>query len=152
MISVLLVIAAILLLPSYVFLIKSEKALKLQLATIESEFSSEEEKKLSARLETLSKDTEALSSLGEASSVSTVIREALSVARPGITVSDFSYVLSADKNRIVVISGIAATRDALRNYQVALQKAPFARSADLPVSAYAKDSYIPFSITVALKP
>jgi len=48
--------------------------------------------------------------------------------------------------------GIAATRDALRNYQIALQNAAFARAADLPVSAYAKDSNISFNITITLKP
>jgi hypothetical protein len=50
------------------------------------------------------------------------------------------------------VSGIAVTRGALRAYQLALQSAPFAVAANLPVSAYAKDTDIAFTITVTLTP
>jgi hypothetical protein len=38
----------------------------------------------------------------------------------------------------------------LRSYQLALQGASFARAVDLPVSAYAKDADIAFTVTITL--
>ena len=81
------------------------------------------------------------------------MRAVLAISHPGITLSGFDYVPGAGKNPgTLAISGTAATRDTLRNYQTALQSAPFAVTANLPVSAYAKDTGIPFSITVTLAP
>jgi hypothetical protein len=82
-----------------------------------------------------------------------VIRDLLAVAHGGITLSAINYVrgVGADQSMLTV-SGTATTRDALRVYQHALQDARFAQSAELPVSAYAKDSSIPFSIDITLVP
>ena len=67
--------------------------------------------------------------------------------------SGFSYTPSSSSGSgTIALSGISATRDALRGYQLALQGAPFARSAALPVSAYAKDANIDFTITITLSP
>ena len=145
--------AAILLVPTYVFLVKSAAAEKARLASIESAISSSGEAALSARLTALSDDTKALSALASARSVSEVMRAALEISRPGISLSGFAYEPGASGNRsALAISGTAMTRDALRKYQLALQHAPFVRAADLPVSAYAKDSAIAFTIAVTLAP
>ena len=77
----------------------------------------------------------------------------LVIPRPGIVLSGFDYEPSVGKSAgTLAVSGTATTRDALRNYQLALEGASFARSADLPVSAYAKDTDITFTITVTLTP
>jgi hypothetical protein len=82
------------------------------------------------------------------------IQKVLGIPRPGITLSGFSYTpaVSASALTSIVISGTSATRDALRSYQLALQNAPFARSVTLPVSAYASDKDLTFSITLTLAP
>lgn len=145
--------AAVLLIPTYVFLNGSANDKKVHLARIESTLSSTDEAALSARLSALSTNSTTLTALSNATSVSAIIREMLAVSRPGVTLSGFSYSPSAERGSgTLVISGFSATRDALRNYQLALQKAPFVFSATLPVSAYAKDSNIPFTITVTLSP
>lgn len=151
MLTALVLTAAVLLLPSYVFLTKNENAKKNYLASIESTTSSADEKGLSTRLSALSADTATLIALGHAPSISTVIREILSISRPGIVLSGFSYTSAVGKkSSTLVLSGIAATRDALRNYQLSMGSAPSVLSADLPVSAYAKDSQITFAITITL--
>ncbi len=48
----------------------------------------------------------------------------------------------------MTVSGMAATRDALRQYATALGGLPYVSKADLPISAYAKDSDITFTITL----
>jgi len=145
--------AAALLVPTYVLLTKSISAKEVRLANIESTLSSVDEEGLSARLATLSSAAALLVALGRTPLASAAINAALAVPRPGVTLSNFTYVPAAGTNPgTLAISGHAATRDALRNYQLALQSAAFARSAVLPVSAYASDADIAFTVTVTLAP
>lgn len=153
LLSLLTLTSAVLLLPTYVFLAKSASAKETRLATIESSLSSADGTALSLRLAALSSDAAILTALAGAPSVSAVVRTVLTVSRPGVTLSGFVYTPAEDKTPgTLTISGTAATRDALRSYQLALQSAPFALSATLPVSAYAKDTNITFAIIVTLAP
>jgi Tfp pilus assembly protein PilN len=145
--------AAILLVPSYVFLVENKHAKEAQLANVESVLSSSGKTALSAQLAALSDDTATLQTLATAPSVSVAIRKALAISRSGITLSGFIYSSGVNQNpNTLAISGVAATRDALRRYQLALQSAPFAQSADLPISTYAEDANIAFTITITLAP
>jgi len=147
------VAAGLLLLPTYVLLAQSAEAKQTNLANVESVLSSADEKALAAHLVSLSSDAAALIALGKAPSVSATMRAALAIPRPGITLSAFSYTPATSKTRgTFAISGTATTRDALRSYQLAIQGAPFSAAADLPVSAYAKDADIAFTVTVTLTP
>ncbi len=150
---ILTIISAVLLLPTYVFLTQSASTEMARLASIESTASSSDETALSAQLTALSNSATALSALAGSHSISAVMSKVLAVSRPGITLSGFSYAPGVGQNPgTIAISGTAATRDSLRAYQLALQGSSFARSANLPVSAYAKDSDIAFTITVTLAP
>ena len=153
LVSALMFTATVLLAPAYVLLTKSASAKEARLASMESALSSGDERELSARLTALTKDAAALTALRDIPSASGMARSVLAIARPGVTLSGFAYAPATDKKeRTFSVSGIAATRDALRNYQLALQSAPFARSATLPISAYAKDTDIAFTITIMLVP
>lgn len=151
--TALVLAAALLLVPTYVFLAKSSRAKEAHLANIESTLASSDGTALSARLAALTNNMGALVALARSPSASAITRAILAIQRPGITLSGFAYT-PADETRpgTFTISGTAATRDALRTYQLVLQSAPFARSADLPVSTYAKDSNIDFTVTVTLAP
>jgi len=151
--TVLIGIAALLLVPTYLFLSGEIAAKKTRLADTESSLHSLNEDELAARLSALSADAAVLTKLLAAPSVSGMMRTILAVAHPGITLSSFSYAPMNTKGSApgsFTISGIAATRDALRSYQLALEGLPFARSADLPVSAYAQDTAITFTVTLSL--
>lgn len=151
--TALVIVAALLLLPAYVFLGASFQTKKAHLASIESTLSSVSEKTLSDRLAALSTDAATLTAIANAPSISAIIRAVLATARPGVSLSSFVYTPAAPGSHgTLLISGMAMTRDALRNYQLTLQSAPFALAADLPVSAYAQDTNIPFTITVTLAP
>ncbi|MFA6969692.1 MAG: hypothetical protein WC217_03815, partial [Candidatus Paceibacterota bacterium] len=145
--------AMALLVPTYVLLGESSRAKTARLANIESVLSSSDESVLSARVAALSSNTAALSALRESPSASSVIRSVLDISRPGVTLSDFSYQPTRGTvPGTLTVSGVAATRDSLRSYQLLLSGASFVRVANLPVSAYAKDSDIDFTITLALAP
>lgn len=149
----LVVAAGVLLLPTYVFLLGSASAKETRLASIKSALASTDEVAISARLTALSNDAAALIALSNAVSPTKIITETLAVPRPGVTLSGFVYTPAVGKNAATfALSGVAATRDALRAYQLTLQSAPFVLSADLPVSAYAQDTKINFTITLTLSP
>lgn len=145
--------AGVLLIPTYVFLNGNEKIKKMNLAQIESTLSSTNEAALLERIANLSANADTIIALSNSASVSSIFREMLSVSRPGISISGISFVPPTGKNpRTITISGLSATRDSLRNYQLALQETPLVLSATLPVSAYAKDNNIAFVITIILTP
>lgn len=153
LLTVLVSVAAVLLLPTYVFLVKSSSVKEDRLATIESTLSSIDEAALSARLNVLSTNTAILAALADTPSASVIIRTMLAIPRPGITLSGFVYTSTVDKKPgTLAVSGSSATRDALRSYQLALQNTPFTLSADLPISVYAKDTNITFTVTMTLLP
>lgn len=153
MVTMLVLISALLLLPTYVLLTDSIRAKEARLMTIESSLSSADEIILSARLAILNDNVSMLSTLAKVPSTSATIRSVLALARPGLSLTRFEYAPRAEKiPGTLTIAGIAATRDALRRYQLALESSALVRSASLPVSAYAKESAIPFSIAVTLAP
>ena len=153
LVIVLTIISAILLFPTYVFLAKNYDIKESRLIGIESALSSADGTAFSARLSALSGNTEVLAKLGNTKSASTIIRAVLAVPHPRVALSGFTYAPATGKNSgTLTVSGTATSRDSLRDYQLALQSAPFSASAVLPVSAYAKDSDIAFTITVTLAP
>jgi hypothetical protein len=146
--------AATLLIPTYVFLVGNEHAKEMRLANLKATPSSADEVALAARLSALSNESATITSLANMPSASKIVRAALTIPRSGITLSSFTYTphTSAKSNGSLLLSGTAPTRELLRNYQLALQNASFAQSAELPVSAYAKDADIAFTITITLAP
>lgn len=143
--------ACVLLIPTFVFLQNAESTKQDRLANINSVLSSLEEATLAARLDALSADATSLLSLSKTSSATSLIREALTIPRPGIVLSGFAYTpATATKAGTLSLTGVATSRNALRAYQLALVDAPRFANADLPVSSYAKDRDIPFTITVTL--
>lgn len=153
LLTVITCIAAALLLPTYVLLESSSNAKEIRLANIKSTISSADEKAFTMRLAALSANVVALTALANAPSAGTIIRTILDVSRPGVTILGFDYTAATTKSLgKLLISGTSSTRDALRNYQIALQDVSFVRTANLPISAYAKDTNIAFTITATLSP
>lgn len=151
--SLLVCVAGILLIPTYLYLTATASMKGEQLAQLTSKLSSSNEMTLASRLTILSRNAESLASLSKKSSTSSLLRDALLTPRPGVLLSGFMYTAAGGKSfGVLTLSGVASTREALRNYQMALEKAAFARKVELPVSVYAKDANIPFTITVTLAP
>lgn len=152
-VTALVLAAAVLLLPTYLLLAKTAEQKHGQLASLQSSFSSADEVALSERLAILSVRTDVLGRLEEKTPVSQIMRAVLQESHPGIALSGFSYLPAVDGVApLFDVKGTAVTRSALRAYQLALQRASFATGATLPVSVYAKDNDIPFTISITLAP
>lgn len=152
-IAALALIAGILLVPTYMFLGNATAEKQARLVSLRSSLSLKDESSLAKRLAVLAENASSLTALSEANSMSSLLRSVLQVAHPGVALTGFSYTPPEGAHLAsFAITGIAANRTALRNYQVALENAPFASSAALPVSAFAQDRDITFKIQVALQP
>lgn len=145
--TVLIMAAAALLLPTYIYLASALEARTARLASVESALSSADQTALTRRLAMLEADVKEIASLAATEGASGVVREILAVPRQGVVLTGMSY---APSQGTLVVSGTAATRNDLRAYQLALAATPGFADADLPVASYAKDHDISFAVTVTL--
>lgn len=138
-----------LLAPSYLFLHEDAKASRGLMTSIDTALASAEGAEVSERLKRLEEDAAYLGRLETLPTASTAMRAVLGVPRTGIRVTGLSYSPpTTGGDGKMLVTGTATTRDALRRYNLALGELPFVTSADLPISAYAADSNIPFTITL----
>jgi hypothetical protein len=150
--TILSLVTILLSIPAYVLLAGSAASKEAQLTKLNATASSSAAT-LPARLALLGHVSEELAASAKAPSASVLIRSVLAIGRSGIALSALSYTPAKDKSPgTLAVTGTAATRESLRAYQIALQGAPFALSADLPVSAFAKDNDILFTVNVTLHP
>lgn len=150
---ILVVAMGILLLPTHLYLQQQSDTKQRQLAVVEAGLAASDEVQLEARLKALSGNAALLTTLSSTPTASAVVSTLLSVSSPGITLSGLLF--TAGKGGVpgtLAVTGTADTRDHLRAYQLAILATPFAKSADLPISAYASDSNIGFTITITLAP
>lgn len=146
-------LAAVLLIPTYFVLDKNMHKKESELTRMQSATSAANEAALSIRLRALDTDVNALMELSKKQTVSEVLQTIVAVARPGITLSGIAYSRAVDgKAPSAVLSGKSNSREALRAYQVVLQKVSGVRSVELPISAFAKETDIAFTITLTFTP
>jgi hypothetical protein len=153
LVTSLALVSMVLLVPMSILLANTAREKEAHLAALQSELALSEESALALRLQVLSDEMAKLSALANAPSASETIRSVLFVPHLGVKLSGFSYAPALGKSPgNVELNGVAATRDELRTYQLALARAPSVRGVNLPVSAFAKDSDIPFTIDLTLAP
>lgn len=152
LLTILVFMAAALLVPAYVYLTKAANLKQVRLTAISASLSSSDGAALSARLATLTSNATTLSTLVKSTTASSVIRQILTVPHTGVLLSGLSYSASTKTPLTITLTGVATTRDTLRSYQLALQSAPFIRSAIVPVSVFAQDINIGFTMSVTLSP
>lgn len=148
--AALVVAHGLLLLPTYLYSEDRSNYARAQLATLEGSLESAEEELVKARSAQFTKAVERLTQLDAHPVASAVIRAVLAVPRPGITLTGFTVTAPTAQNSYarMQVSGTAASRDDLRAYTSSLGTLPFVTTADLPISAYAKENAIPFTITL----
>ena len=152
-ITSLVLVAAVLLVPTYLYLTQTRAIKEAELAELEALQPAPSEKGIAERLTILLGNVAAITALTNTSPLSTTLRAALAVSRDDITLFNINYTIATGgRPSTLLLSGTARTRDALHRYQTALEEAPFSRSATVPVSSYAKDIEVPFTVTITLAP
>jgi hypothetical protein len=143
------VASAALLAPSYLYVRQEIASREAQMKELDARLGNSEGKEVSKRLTTLSANANYLARLASTSSATAALRGVLAVPRPGIVLGALSYVpASHGTDGKMLLTGVASTRETLRAYNQSLAALPYVANAELPISAYAKESNIPFSITL----
>lgn len=139
---------AVLLLPSFLYLRNQVEERAAALASLTTALAGNEEKEISARVAMLAEDSAHLARLSSTPKASTAVRMIAALPRSGIRLTGFSFSPKAGEEATMTVSGVAATREALRTFEQSLAGESYITSADLPISAYAKESDISFTITL----
>lgn len=149
LLSVVAVAHSIFLLPSFLFLRDQVGEQRDELARLSTALSGGEEKQVSERVARLNADAKRLAELAAEPRASAVISGIVALPRTGIRITGFTY---SPKNASVAasmsVSGVASSRESLRAYEQQLAAEPYVDSTSLPISAYAKERDIPFTIAL----
>jgi Tfp pilus assembly protein PilN len=147
--AVLIGTQGILLIPSYLYEAQSVSMASLQLAHISTSVGTSDDQLAQQHMQVFEKEATTLQHFSKLPTASAIIRAILLVPRPGITLRGFVFTPALNGSQpSLQLTGIASTREALRSYDASLAALPYVKSADLPISDYAKESSISFTITL----
>ena len=149
MLSFIIISSGALLVPSYIYQHQHNALRGQEVERLNSMLNFSGDKEVASRVAALSMDTTYLLRLATTSSATGAVTAILAIPRTGITISGLSYTPAQRGNDgKMILNGNAATRAALHEFINALSKEPFITNADLPISAYAKERDIQFSVTL----
>jgi hypothetical protein len=138
-----------LLIPSYLYVHEQTRLAETQLAALAKSEDTTNDKETKQRLAALTEEAASLSRLATTTSAGGTLRAVLAVPRPGISLSGLTLTPSSGNiPGKVALRGIAASRGALQEYARVLGTLPFVKTVDLPISVYAQEADIPFSISL----
>jgi hypothetical protein len=146
--TLLVLIHAVLLLPSFIYLSEEAKTHAAHLEGIDSSYASSEGQEIGSRIEAMTLRADALGALTKSPSATLVVKSVLAVPRGGVRIRSLTLSLPENGSGQMRMSGIAPTRESLQQYHAALQDLPFVTKADLPLSVYAEERNLPFIITL----
>jgi hypothetical protein len=108
------------------------------------------EQQAQAQIQALGDESSYLLNMQKSVTASKTIQTILAVPHTNILISGiiFQQATPTVPTRTLQLTGVAKTREALRSFDAALSALPYVSSADLPISSYAKDTDIPFTITL----
>ncbi len=147
--SAVLGIHAALTTPSLVYVNQVVRDRTQQLAGLGVQLAGEEDKQVGERVARLTQTATTLTQNAQGVSASGAVRAIIAIGHPGVTITGVSFARgqAVDTHRLS-ITGKAVSREALRSYASALGSLSYVRTVDLPISAYAKESNIDFSLTL----
>ncbi len=148
--GVVVAIQGVMLFPSYLFERQAVLSAKERLAQVSVVSAGKANQSVPQQRAALKDETDILMSLASTPTASAALRAVIEVPRSGIVLNGFVFTPVTNGGAVTMaISGVADTREQLRSYNAALAALPFVSKADLPISAYAKESDISFVITLS---
>lgn len=146
LIAALMLLHGVLLVPSYLYLSEELRMRHAELDEVNALIAASEERQTSERVESIATNAQTLISLTSLPSATSAIRGVLALPHSGIRLTGLAVGMPEGAEPRMSISGIAATRESLRRYHDALEALPSVSRADLPLSVYATESELPFTI------
>ncbi len=145
-----LVLSAVLLrIPLFIYQYQQVQTQKHELESLTSRLQESQGQSVTSRFKTLNENIAYMSRLATSSSATAATAAILSVPHQGIILTGLSYSPSTKgTDGKMTLTGTAATRSSLHQYVDALSGQPYVKNVDLPISAYAKETNIPFTTTI----
>jgi hypothetical protein len=149
MLVVIVIASGALLVPAYLYVDRAIRTSETAVQELDANLVLAHGKETNARLAALTESAAYLTRLATTTTATSALRTVLAVPRSNVTLSGFSFTppVRGVAGRMTIV-GVAGTREALRGYYDALLHLPAVTNGDLPISAYAKDVNIPFTITL----
>lgn len=149
MLAIVIAANGVLLMPVYGYLKQELGQRSARLAELDQALLTTGDQQAIDRLAAIRTGVSYLGHLATSTSATKSVRLVLSVPNTGIHVQSFTFGPSPKgKTYDMRVAGRADTREALRNYDLALSSVPGVSNVNLPVSAYAKENDIDFVITL----
>lgn len=148
LLSGVILVHGVLLLPSFMYLRNQVGERTAALTTLTATLAGSEEKEINERVAALAEDSAHLARLSSIPKASAAIRAIAALPRSGIRLTGFSFAPKEGAGATMSVSGVATTRESLRTFEQSLANQPFITSTDLPISAYAKERDITFTISL----
>lgn len=142
------VVHGVLLLPSYLYLQSQVAERESSLERLTTTLAGSEEQEIGMRVAALAADSAHLARLSSVPKASAAVSAIIKLPRSGIRLTGFSFAPKDEADATMTVSGIASTRENLRRFEQLLAAEAYVTKADLPISAYAKESDIAFTITL----
>ncbi len=144
------IVHALLLFPSYIYLHQKVRAHTAELADLNARAVATDQGAIEARIGAIEASAKQLTLGAKQPTASGAVRAVLAAPRAGIKITAVTYTPSPAKGiHRMTLAGVASTRDTLRTYVQTLSALPFIKAAELPISAYAKETAIDFTITLS---
>lgn len=144
------IMIVIFLLPTYVHVFSEEKNIRADVEVVKNSL---QLKKADDVVGTIKATNELLKALSPAKSqirTSEILEKALGVKNAAIHITDIEYMETKTSSSTVLLKGIADKRESLREFVTALEGTKGFAKVELPVSNFAKDKNIDFSINITL--
>lgn len=139
------------LLPTYIYVFFEEKNLLSQSELLKD---SAQFKKADDVVKVITETNEQLRVVASVPYTTTPIsalEKVITAKNPPIRIADIEYSQSPNGSSTISVRGVAGTRDSLRQFVASLEAVDVFTAATLPVSNFAKDKDIEFSISVTVK-
>ncbi len=136
--------------PTYLYVRQEYDVKAKRLADIADTTEKSKQEEVSKRITSLHANLERLHGFLAQPHSMPMIKSILAISGKGIHITSISSSSGEPQATAfsMRITGVADTREQLRAYQLSLSALPFVSSADLPLSAFAKEKDIPFSIAI----
>lgn len=149
LLSFLIVSAVVLRAPIYVYQYQQIQIEQQESVHLASRLSDNQGKGVTARFKALNDNISYLSRLASTSSATSAVASVLNVSHQGVILSGLSYTpAQKGSEEKITLTGKATTRESLQQYVSTLSSLSSGKGAEVPISTYAKESDIPFTITL----
>lgn len=146
MLSLVLVMHSTFMVPTLVEVQSVVRARERAVATLNEYLARSEDKQVRERATQITERAGRLALGVRTHTTSSVLRQTLAVPHAGVRIAGVSFTPGVSAKMVLV--GVASSREALRAYVAALGTLPYVSNVDLPITAYAKETNIEYTITL----